>query len=450
METTSTTGPSASQKPRSEPPSSRFTVPGFRWWICLVLTLVTVSNYLDRSVLAVAAPTLRKEFSIDEVGFSHVIMAFQFTYLIMQPFAGRFMDWLNVRIGFGISLLWWSVAQMMTVLATGVASLGLFRSVLGIGEAANFPGAAKAVSQWYNPSERSIALGIINVGSGLGSMIAPPIVVYLILNYHWQAAFIVSGALGVALAFLWVAVYRSPEKHPWLSAKELAHIREGQHVEAAAAAGPTVKQKGVVKYVLTQPKFWSVALARFFAEPAWQFFVYWIPLYLATERHLQLKQIAYFAWVPFLAADVGSLFGGFLSPFFIRRGMKLVKARKLAVTIPAVLMVFAAFIGKAPSAGWAVFFFSVGAFSHQALSCTLLTFSTDLFTKRAVGTANGLTGSCAHLGGMLFTMVVGLVARAMGYGPLFICIACFDLIGAAILWAVLREDMAEGTILETA
>lgn len=423
-------------QPAAPAAAEGFKIRGLRWWIAGLLMGITVVNYLDRSALSVAAPTLKQELGIDAVAFSQIVMAFQLTYLVMQSFAGRIIDWLNIRIGFALSLTWWSIAQALTGLAGGWRSLAFFRAVLGVGEAGNFPGAIKAVSQWFPPRERTIATGIINIGSGLGSLIAPPLLAFLILRFNWRAAFVMTGVAGFAWVVLWLLAYRQPEEHPLLSARELAHIRQGQ-AELAVEEAP--KESGVWRLVLLDKNFWALAIARFLSEPAWQFFTYWIPLYLSDERHMNLKQIAYFAWVPFLAADLGSLFGGVLSPFFIRRGMKILTARKAAATVPALLMTCAVFIGKAPSVEWAIAFFSVGAFAHQALSSTLLTLPADLFPKGTVATANGMTGSIGYLGGMLFTFVVGRVAAGVGYAPLFVGIAFFDLIGALLLWSLLRE-----------
>jgi ACS family hexuronate transporter-like MFS transporter len=191
---------------------------------------------------------------------------------------------------------------------------------------------------------------------------------------------------------------------------------------------------------LPQRNFWAIALARFLSEPAWQFFTYWIPLYLVTERHMRLKEIAYFAWAPFLAADLGCIFGGVLSPLFVRFGSGVLTARKLAASVSAILMVFAILIGRATTVEWAVFFFCVGAFAHQSMSSTLLTLPADLFPKTAVATANGMSGTVGGLGGMLFTMVIGIVALKIGYAPIFVAISFFDLIGAALLWGLLRDE----------
>jgi ACS family hexuronate transporter-like MFS transporter len=422
----------------------RFHVRGLRWWIAVLLMGVTVVNYLDRACLSVAAPKLKSDLAMNEVDFSHVVVAFQITYAVMQPMSGRLIDWLNVRVGLALSILWWSVAQALAAWAGGWRTIAVFRGLLGVGEAGVFPGAAKVVALWFRPRERTIATGILNMGAGAGAAIAPPLVVYLILHYSWRAAFVVTGAIGMVWVAIWTLAYRSPEEHPWMSPAELAYVKEGQEGELVVKDEPA--QKGVWRLVLSRRAFWALAIARFFSEPAWQFFTYWIPLYLVTERHMNLKQIGYFAWLPFVAGDVGCLFGGLLSPFFIRLKCSVLVARKLSATVCALIMVFAVFIGRAPTPAWAIVFFCIAAFAHQAMSSTLLTLPADLFPKRSVATANGLSGSAAQLGGILFTMAVGIVAMKIGYGPLFTAIAFFDIIGVAVLWGLLQEP-ARRTLL---
>jgi ACS family hexuronate transporter-like MFS transporter len=415
-----------------------FKIKNLRWWIVGMLTIVTVVNYLDRSCLAVTAPVLKKLYSINEQQFSYIIMAFQISYLLMQPATGRLIDWLNLRVGFAIAIFWYSAAQMLTAFASSWRSLALFRALLGAGEAGNFPGAIKTVSIWFKPRERTVATGVLNVGSSLGAMIAPPLVAFIILKGSWQAAFVITGIISAVWGLVWLLFYQPPEKNRFLRREELDEIQAlARDEDSLDRPGKT----GVWKTVLPQRNFWGIAIARFFSEPAWQFYVYWIPLYLATERNLDLKGIAYFAWLPFLAGDLGCLFGGVLSPLYIRMKLSVLNARKAAAVTSAVLMVTAIFIGSAPTAGWAIFFFCVGSFCHQSMSSTLLTLPADLFPKRAVATANGLTGPLAHLGGMLFTLTVGYVVVHIGYKPLFTCMALFDLAGAALLCILIRQSV---------
>jgi ACS family hexuronate transporter-like MFS transporter len=401
---------------------------------------VTLMAYLDRTCLSVAAPTLKKQLSINAVQYSYIVFAFQLPYILTQPFVGRIIDWLNIRVGLALSIAWWSIAQMLTGFALSWQAFAAFRVLLAFGEAGNFPSGAKVVAQWFRPGERSMATGIFNVGAGLGQVIATPAVAFIILWYNWQLAFVITGAVGLIWVALWLLLYRTPEEHPWMSPEELAHIREGQ---AAVAVHDEPDQKGVWKVVLGQRNFWGIAAARFMSEPAWAFMQYWPILYLSDVRHMNLKAIGYFAWLPFIAGDFGCLFGGVMGPIFNKLGASVITARKLAASVCAVLMVGAIFIGTAPTVAWAIFFFCVGAFAHQAMSSTLLTLPADLFPKRTVATANGLSGMIGGAGGMLFNLIVGRVVMTTGYGPLFVAMAFFDLIGAAFLWSLVRDRSAQ-------
>jgi MFS transporter, ACS family, hexuronate transporter len=413
---------------------------GLRWYIAIMLMLVTTINYLDRTSLSVAGLPLREQLHINEQQFSYIIMCFQFSYLIMQPLSGRVLDWLGTKRGFSLAVVWWSIANMLHAFARTPFSFGMFRSLLGVGEAANFPGIAKTISEWFPAKERTMATGIANIGSGTGALIATPMVAWIIYKFGWQEAFVITGAIGFIWLIFWMILYKPPAQNSFITKDELAYITEGQKELQVEDTG---KQKGVWKLVLGQRNFWGIALARFVSEPAWQFFSYWIPLYFATQRGLNLKQIGLFLWVPFLAADIGSFVGGVLSPFFQKLGFKVLTARKLSMTTAAFIMPFAVLIIKAPTAGWAIFWFCCGAFGHQCISATLLTLSVDLFPKRTVATANGLSGSSALLGGMLFTFAVGWLVTHIGYAPVFITIAFLDLIGAVFLWTLVREPKTE-------
>ncbi|MFH0920328.1 MAG: MFS transporter [Fibrobacterota bacterium] len=419
---------------------SAFKIRGLRWWVAGLLMCVTIINYLDRSCLSVAAPTLKASLSIDEQTFSYIIIAFQITYLICHPIAGKVIDLLGLRIGFTLSITFWSLVQMASGLASGWRSFALLRGLLGVGEAGNFPGSIKAVSEWFPRKERTLATGLFNTGASVGAMVAPPLVAFIILKWSWQWAFVLTGAFGLVWAFFFYFFYRSPKEHPLLTETEFAHIRQDHTKTGEGAAKPSLKK------VLKHRNFWGISVARFFSEPAWSFFVYWIPLYLSTARGMNLKQIAVFAWLPFLASDFGSLFGGALSPLFMKLRLSFLHARKAAALTAALIMLFAVFIGKAPTPGWAVFFFCVGAFAHSAMSATLLTLPADLFPKETVGVAYGFTGSAALLGGMIFTFTTGYVVKHIGYAPLFPVIACLDLIGVAFLWSLVRQPISDGRL----
>jgi ACS family hexuronate transporter-like MFS transporter len=405
-----------------------------RWWIIGLVTLGTILNYLARSSLAVAAPTLKETFDMSTQQYSWVVAAFQAAYTIMQPFAGYLLDVLGARLGFALFAVGWSISNCAHAFAVGWPSLALFRGMLGLTEAAAMPAGLKVVSEWFPPRERTVATGWFNIGSSLGGMIAPPVVIFCIYAWGWQSAFIVTGAVGFIWAAIWYSFYRTPLEHPRLSEAERIHILSGEGGDVPAGAPARWHE------VIRTRDFWSIAIPRFLAEPAWQTFSFFIPLYLVEARGMDLKAVAAFAWLPFLAADAGSIIGGYYSPWLMKRfSVSLLTSRKIVVTSGAICMVGPACIGLAGSPGMAIALFCVGGFAHQMLSGALMTLSADLFDKRVVATATGMAGSAAWIGGLSFSLVIGALADTIGYNPLFVCLALFDLLGAALLWTMLRR-----------
>jgi MFS transporter, ACS family, hexuronate transporter len=414
--------------------------PGLRWRIIAIVALGTVLNYLARSTLSVAAPTLKTEFSMTTEQYSWVVMAFQAAYTVMQPVAGSVLDWLGARIGFTVFAACWALANMAHAFAAGWAGLAVFRGMLGAAEAVAIPGGLKVVAEWFPPRERTVATGWFNTGSSVGNMLAPPIVTYCILAFGWQSAFLVTGALSLLWAVLWYAVYRSPQEHRGLGAAERALILGTAGADDRPATGTAFSWRDIVR----TRRFWSIAIPRFLAEPAWQTFNFFIPLYLVAAWQLDLRSIALWAWLPFLAADVGSIAGGYLAPFLMRRaGVSLLTSRKLTMTAGAVCMAAPACVGLATGPGVAIALFCIGGFAHQMLSGALLTLSTDVFESRAVGTASGMAGSAAWIGGLLFTFAIGQSADTYGYSPLFAALVGLDLLAAAVLWTLLRTKKGE-------
>lgn len=401
-----------------------------RWWIIGLVTLGTILNYLARSTLSVAAPTLKEEFSMSTEDYSWVVLSFQLAYTVMQTVAGSVLDALGTRLGFFIFAVGWALANMAHALATGTWSLALFRGLLGATEAAAIPGGAKAVSEWFPPKERPLATSMFQMGTSVGNMVAPPLVVFCILYWGWQSAFVVTGALSLVWAVLWWWGYRTPDEHTGLSEAERAHIASGK---ADDLGGKPATRKEVLK----SRSFWAIAIPRFLAEPAWQTFNFFIPLYLVAVWQLDLKSIALWAWLPFLAADFGSLAAGLLPTWLMKQGATLLASRKITMTIGALCMIGPACIGLAGSPGIAIALFCVGGFAHQMLNGALLTLCTDVFDSKTVGTASGMAGSFAWIGGMLFTLLIGQSADSYGYDPLFIALAALDLVGAVVLWGML-------------
>ena len=403
-----------------------------RWWIIALVTLGTILNYLARSTLSVAAPTLKTEFAMTTEQYSWVVLAFQASYTVMQTVAGSVLDALGTRVGFFLFAVGWAFANMAHAFSTGWQSLAFFRTLLGATEAAAIPAGAKTVATWFPPRERSLATSLFQMGTSVGNMIAPPLVAFCILAWNWEAAFIVTGLLSLVWAGIWWLGYRDPAEHTKLTHAERTLIEEGR--EEDVPAKPATRAE-----VLRSRSFWAVATPRFLSEPAWQTFNFFIPLYLVAVWNLDLKSIALWAWLPFLAADFGSLAAGLLPGWLIKRGASLLASRKITMTLGALCMIGPACIGLATSPAMAIALFCVGGFAHQMLNGALITLCADMFDRSTVGTASGMAGTSAWIGGMLFTLLIGQSADSFGYNPLFVALAALDLLAAAVLWGLLRD-----------
>ena len=405
---------------------------GFRWWIVGLICLGTIINYLARNSLAVLAPQLQVKLNFTTAEYSYIVGAFQIGYCVMQSVCGYFLDVLGLRLGFSLFGAAWSVFNMLHAVAGGWLTLALFRGLMGLSEAAAIPAGIKAISEWFPAKERSVAVGYFNAGTSLGALLAPPLVIWVSLQHSWQMAFVVTGAIGFIWVALWWTFYRSPKDHWFLGDQERSYILKGQQPERSLAAGE--RRPPMVRKILTAPKFWGIAIPRFLAEPAWQTFNFWIPLYLATVRHMDLKQIAIFAWMPFLAGDLGGIFGGYLSPLVMKFfKVQLIHSRIVGIVLGALLMIGPGSIGLVASPYIAIALFCIGGFAHQMISALLNTLSADVFDPHEVATANGFTGTAAWTGGLGFSLVVGALATTVGYGPLFACLALFDIIGAIVV-----------------
>ncbi len=403
-----------------------------RWWIVALICVGTIANYLARNSLGVLAPQLKTGLGMSTEQYSYVVGAFQLAYTVMQPIAGAIVDRIGLRAGFALFGAAWSVANMLHALAAGWLGLALFRGLLGLAESAAVPSGIKAIAEWFPARERSVAVGWFNAGTSLGALLAPPVVIAVTLWADWRVAFIVTGAVGLLWAGAWYAFYRSPAAHPAITPAEQALI--------AADRPATPPRRATAREILRTAKFRAIAIPRFLAEPAWQTFSFWIPLYLASERGMDLKQIALFAWLPFLAADLGGVLGGYLSPYLMRRfGMALIQSRVAGISLAAVLMIAPGCIGLAASPYTAIALFCVGGFAHQMISVLINTLSADVFTAEEVGTANGFIGQAGWIGGLLFSLLIGQLADRIGYAPLFAALSVFDLIGAAVLILSLKH-----------
>jgi MFS transporter, ACS family, hexuronate transporter len=403
-----------------------------RWWIIGLLMLGSIVNYLTRSSLGVAAPQLKQDLGISEQQYSWILDCFQGT-IMLQPVCGYVLDAIGLKIGFAIFAIAWSIISMAHGLGRNWQTFAGLRGLLGFTEGCANPAGMKATAEWFPARERGLAGGIFNIGASVGSMLAPPLVVWAIKAYNWQAAFVVTGIIGLAWAVLWLLFYNSPAKHPALSESERAYIAAGQekHLDGGGSR-PSIWN------ILAQRNFWGIALPRFLADPTWGTLTFWVPLYLFNVRHFDMKHIAMYAWMPFLAADLGCLCGGAIAIALQKRGVNLINSRRIAFTVGACLMMGIAFVGFVHSPYAAVALLSLGGFAHQTLSVTVITMSSDLFKRNEVATVAGMAGTFGNAGLLIFNLVIGSLVAAIGYTPFFIVLAALDLLGAAVLWTVVR------------
>jgi ACS family hexuronate transporter-like MFS transporter len=399
-----------------------------------LIMLGSIINYLTRSTLAVAAPTLLEDLHITTRQYSWIVGAFQGA-IMAQPVCGYVLDVLGLKTGFAIFAVAWALVNMSHALAHTWPALAGLRALLGFAEGSANPAGMKATAEWFPARERGIAGGVFNIGASVGSMLAPPLVAWAIIAYNWRMAFVITGAIGLVWVVLWLLLYQSPQKHPALTDQERAYIASGQEKFLAGDGGRPAPLS-----ILRQRNFWGIALPRFLADPTWGTLTFWLPLYLSTVRHMDLKHIAMFAWLPFLAADFGCLFGGSIALTLQKyAGVTLINARRTAFTVGAFLMVGVGFAGSVESPYVAIALLSLAGFAHQTLSVTVITMASDLFRKNEVATVAGMAGTCGNAGLLIFSLLIGALVTRIGYTPFFICLGVLDLVGAAVLWTLVRE-----------
>ncbi|WP_083943118.1 MFS transporter [Sphingomonas soli] len=403
-----------------------------RWWIIAIVMLGTIINYLVRQTLGVAVATdaFKADVPMTKEQYSWVTGVFQ-GFIMMQPVVGYILDRIGLRTGMAIFATAWAVLIAAHGWVTSWQGLAALRGMLGFAEGTSHTLGLKVVSEWFPAKERGFAGGIYNLGASAGIALAGPLVAIAIVWWDWRAAFYIAAGLAILWVLLWLRYYRAPEAHPDLSPEELALIQSGQeaHIQAAGDKPPVLS-------LLGRRNFWGIALPRFLADPTWATLTFWLPLYLSEVRGMNLKELAIAVILPFIAADLGCLFGPAVVVWLERRGIALIDARRWTFTLGAVLMTSMLFVGSVTSPYVAVALLSIGAFAHQTLSVTCITLATDLFRKNEMGTVAGMAGTMANLGVMIFTLLIGALVTQIGYTPFFIALAVMDLIAAAILWTL--------------
>jgi ACS family hexuronate transporter-like MFS transporter len=377
----------------------------------------TAINYLDRQTLSVAAPALSDQFHMTNVDYSRVTTAFLFAYTIMNGVSGPLIDRLGTRVGYGLCVLWWSVAAMLHALARGAFSLGAFRFLLGIGEAGNWPGAVKVVAEWFPENERALASGIFNSGSAAGAILAPPIVAFLLLTLGWQSAFLFVGISGLVWLLFWGKLYYTPA------------APVDTPVEKPISVAQLVRSRFVVAFTIS----------KIFLDPVWYFYIFWFPKYLKSARGYDLAAIGKVAWIPFLVAGFGNILGGWMSSALLQRGVSVTVARKASVTFFAALMLSAIPAVLATDTWLAIAFVSIAMLGYTGALANMLTIPSDVFPKNAVASVYGLASMGSGFGGMVFTLITGWVVEHYSYTPVFFGFGVLPLICASILWVFAGE-----------
>ncbi len=388
-----------------------------RWWIIALVFMATAINYLDRQALSVTAPLLRDEFGLSNVDYSRIVFAFMLAYTIMNGLSGALIDRLGTRVGYALCMLWWSVATLLHARARGAWSLGVYRFLLGMGEAGNWPAGVKVVAEWFPAHERALASGIFNSGSSFGAIIAPPLIAALVLAWGWPTAFVAVGTAGLIWLIPWLLIYYTPVTKPASPEAD------------AAPHGPSRPSQ-----VLRHRFLWLFTLSKIFLDPVWYFYIFWFPEYLRRDRGFDLAAIGKFAWIPFALAGLGNLVGGWLAAVLIRRQMPTLRVRSLCVLAFALLMAVAGPAAFVPSAAAAIALVSLAMMGYTACSANMLAIPADAFPRSVVSSVYGFASMGSGFGGMIFSLATGWVLTRWSYRPVFVGFALLPCIAAVILW----------------
>lgn len=379
--------------------------------ICALLFFATTVNYMDRQVIGLLKPTLQIQFGWTEIGYSNIVFAFQFAYALGVLFVGKLIDRLGTRKGFSLAVLVWSLAAIAHAAASSVVQFAAARFCLGLGEAGSFPASIKAVAEWFPRKERALATGLFNSGANVGAIVTPLVVPWITYRFGWRFAFIATGALGLLWILPWLTFYRRPEKST-ASAAELAFIR-GDSEESARPIP--------LRVLLTCPQAWAVALGKFFTDPIWYVYLFWMPDFLSRNLKLDLRGMALPLFVIYSGASIGSIAGGWISSFLLKRGLPLNTSRKTALLVCA-LAVTPIMIAARTTNGWlAVGLIAIAAGAHQGWSANIYTLASDMFPRSAVASVVGFATMAGAISGMFIAKAVGYILQSTGsYVPVFV------------------------------
>ncbi len=400
----------------------------YRYVIAALLFAAATINYIDRQSISIAERELKREFGFTPQQYGDILSWFFLAYAIGQIATGWVVDRIGAKKGFTIAVACWSIANMAHAFGVGVRSFSAMRFGLGLFEAANYPAALKAISEWFPKAERSTAVGLVNAGVGFGAIVAGPFVAWLIVTSGWRGASLLTGALGLFWLLFWLALYDSPDRHPSVSDAERLIINAGSEA-------PEPGERSTIWSLLQRRVTWGLMLSRFLGDGAFYFFAAWLPKYLGDVRGLSLTEIGWMVAIPFIAADIGSVVGGFAGTALIRRGFSIDASRKLLMWAGALLVPVSLLALRAESAVAALLWIGVGMFGIQVKSSSLFTVPADIFKPRDIGLAWGLSGAAGSYGGSLFTPLVGYLVTHYSYTPVFWIVSSMHIFSClVVMW----------------
>lgn len=412
-------------------------VNGLRWWIIGLIGVATIINYIDRSALAIMWPGISKDLGMTDSDYAIILNVFMVAYALGQAITGKMYDKIGTKMGYVISIFFWSLASILHAFSRGLLSIGLFRVLLGVSEAGNWPGAVKSNAEWFPVRERAIAQGLFNAGASLGSVVAPPLIAFLYLAFGWEITFIIIGGMGMLWIIPWLIVNKkSPKDHPWITDEEKNHILSDNFSDKKVIEAEVEEEKGLsMMEILSYKESWALLSSRFFLEPIWWLFVGWMPIYLANTYGFDVREIGLFAWVPFVGAAIGSVMGGLFTGRWIANGLSVDVSRKRTILIGGVLM----FLGLVATILFAdtplvfVIIVSVVLFGFQFAISNIQTLPSDLFSGKSVGSLAGIGGTVGIFSVIIMNFLIPVITKT-SYTPAFILIAILVPLGVLSIY----------------
>jgi len=420
---------------------------GLRWWVITLIALATVINYIDRQALSVLWPDIVEELFPDESAlerkqiYANISIVFVFAYAFGQAIFGKIFDWIGTRLGFVLSIGVWSLATVAHAFAQGVLSFSIFRAILGVAEAGNWPGAAKGNAEWFPTKERALAQGIFNSGAAIGGIIAIPLIAFLTIYFSWKMVFVVVGLVGLLWLIPWLILVKAPPgSHPWLTEEERQYILTGQRRDASVSEMDEVEYNPSTAELLSRKESWGVIISSAAIDPIWWLFVFWIPIYLNEVYAMDVQSIGMYGWVPYVGAMFGAWFGGLLAQNRLKAGWTTDKTRKLTITLGCLIMLPSLLAMANPGAPEiAVMIMAVILFGFQTAIGNVQTLPSDLLGKKSVGTLAGFSGMAAKLGAVGLTSLVPILTADGNYTPAFVIGASLAIIAMAAVWLLIPK-----------